>query len=287
MKWKAWALIVLVGAAILAALLVPGEREISGEREPSYLGHRLSWWVEEYGHSYPGERDPKVVEALSKIGTNAIPFLFTWMRSTYDIKSSEGELRAARARAAAGVFSVLGTNARPAIPELGRMVNEPTNYFDYDLATVALCGIGNEGLPALAAALANPKTPDRTGLVWRMSLSFHTNPAVVPVFAKCLQDTDNKLREQVALALGSMVLAPEVAVPALADCLKDAPPPPLRRRLFRTLAAFGPQGRAAIPVLVTRLNDPDLEARTDATNALQRIAPEVLTNSPAPQPVPL
>ncbi|MEI7732671.1 MAG: HEAT repeat domain-containing protein [Verrucomicrobiota bacterium] len=141
---------------------------------------------------------------------------------------------------------------------------------------MALCGLGNDGLPALATALANPKTPDRVSLVRQMGLYFETNVAVVPVFAKCLQDTDNELREQVALTLGVMAVTPEVAVPALADCLKDAPPPPLRRRLFRALAAFGPQGRAAIPVLVTRLNDPDLEARTDATNALLRIAPEVL-----------
>ncbi|MEI7731457.1 MAG: hypothetical protein WCO56_17920 [Verrucomicrobiota bacterium] len=148
MKWKAWALIVLVGAAILVALLVPGERGTSGEREPSYQGHRYSWWVDQYVCSHPDKRDPKVVEAMFKIGTNATPCLFKWMRVGFDIKPSrtkkavkstlqhlpldwrpgslvdwtEEGYEMMRAKMACQGFSVLGTNARPAIPELERLV---------------------------------------------------------------------------------------------------------------------------------------------------------------------
>ncbi len=250
--------------------------------EPSYQGHPLSWWVDQFGHNhYNRDNDPKIKEAISQIGTNGIPFLFVWMRSCDDMKTVRVEDldRVVRAQDAAAALALLGTNADSALPELERMANDPAEGAGSQMASMALYRLGDEGLPALSTVLANPKVPDRVGLMRAMFGSFKTNAAVVPVYVKCLQDED--LREQAARSLRIMAMAPDVAVPGLTNCLQNALSASLRREVTTAISAFGRRASAATPLFLTRLHDPDVDIRTEATNALLAIAPEVLTKSPS------
>jgi HEAT repeat protein len=54
----------------------------------------------------------------------------------------------------------------------------------------------------------------------------------------------------------------------------------MRYAAVRALAVFNDQARPAVPALLEALNDTDYTVRSAATNALERIAPEVMT-SPA------
>lgn len=54
----------------------------------------------------------------------------------------------------------------------------------------------------------------------------------------------------------------------------------LQLAAVNALGKFGPSGRPAVPVLLTVLTDSWFTVRNAATNALIRIAPEVITNTP-------
>lgn len=51
-------------------------------------------------------------------------------------------------------------------------------------------------------------------------------------------------------------------------------------RAFELLVGDG-HTNACLPILIESLNDPDADVRWDATNAIQKIAPHLLTNTPA------
>jgi len=80
-----------------------------------------------------------------------------------------------------------------------------------------------------------------------------------------------------ARALGRARLAPEIVVPAVTNAMRFDD---MRTRVFvaGALGHFRQEARGAIPVLITALSDPDYRVHMAVTNALSRIAPEVLTN---------
>jgi hypothetical protein len=58
-------------------------------REPFHGGHCLSFWVIDWTlRQYPDRHIPGDVEALTAIGTNALPFLLDWIRC--NVKPSRG-----------------------------------------------------------------------------------------------------------------------------------------------------------------------------------------------------
>ncbi len=76
-----------------------------------------------------------------------------------------------------------------------------------------------------------------------------------------------------------MNVEPELVVPILTDNLQGPAPEP-RATAAYLLSVFGEDGRPAVPALLSLLSDADKSVRTAATNALLKIAPEVLTNTP-------
>jgi HEAT repeat protein len=52
----------------------------------------------------------------------------------------------------------------------------------------------------------------------------------------------------------------------------------VRKMAIRSLGLFGKDSRSAVSSLVERLVDENQDVRDAATNALQKIAPEALTN---------
>src|ERR1051326_970456 len=69
--------VALVSAFTLTCILWPSEPE------PSYKGKKLSQWLREYSLPRYGNPEPtEAAEAIRHIGTNGIPYMIKWMRST-------------------------------------------------------------------------------------------------------------------------------------------------------------------------------------------------------------
>jgi hypothetical protein len=137
-----------IATLLLAGIAIFGVIFFWPKKEPFYHGHRLGWWVDQYGNSEtPPERRTKAKEALSVIGTNAVPCLIRWVGSV-DAKppgaNDETNFRKQawdRAWFAAAAFSALGTNAKSCIPELKSLVANPTNGNACAIAESALANM--------------------------------------------------------------------------------------------------------------------------------------------------
>jgi len=135
------------GAALLLILLWPEHRV----PEPQYQGKTFSEWFEAYNQSRtrPGFKGrPEAVHAIQEIGTNALPFLLdqlqhetpVWkvtlqklapklpsaIQATGTFKRLLEDPTARRADSVSSAFSILGSRAVPAGPELARLLNDKT-----------------------------------------------------------------------------------------------------------------------------------------------------------------
>jgi hypothetical protein len=249
--------------------------------EPSYHGHRLGYWVDMYGNSYPDRRDPEDMEALHVIGTNALPYLINW------VHGADGK----RAMCSAVTFKVLGTNAIPAIPVLKAILANPTNGYACVLAQRALTRIGSDGFAAVLEAIATPR-PDRGDLIQGDMLTpYIARPSemppgqadpnykinskrAVPFLLKCLEDHDSFVQDHAVMLLSTS--DPDSVVPALTNFIQGSPPQETRRLAIAALRAYGKISPAVVPFLSSRLNDPDPTIREETTNALKTITSESL-----------
>src|SRR4051812_28133379 len=126
--------LLLIGVLALIGVLVA---VVSGPREPEYKGKKLSEWVIEYRRyawasapSFDQTRFDEAKDAISHIGTNALPSLVKWIQyepPPWKIKLNAllgkrfswwRDERYARALAARDAFLVLRHEARRAVPEL-------------------------------------------------------------------------------------------------------------------------------------------------------------------------
>jgi len=277
-KTKYIAVFLLVGTVIGTVVIFSRQ-----DGEPAYHGHRLGYWVDMYGMSYPDQHNPEDMEALTAIGTNALPYLINWIRD-------EGGGK--RAGPAAATFSVLGTNAIPAIPDLKAILANPTNGHACVAAERALTRIGPEGFAAVLDVIAIPGLPQRGALMQGDALYPYLHPSgmlpgqadpnyrinskrAATALLKCLEDNDFHVQRLAVMLLSGS--DPASMVPALTNFLHGSPPPAIRRQAMEALAAHGQQARMAVPFLLSRCSDSDPEISTEATNALIQIAPEVLS----------
>ena len=78
-------------------------------------------------------------------------------------------------------------------------------------------------------------------------------------------------------ALGRIHQEPELVVPALTNCLSEAPPllpgNYIRICCAEALGQFGTNATPAVPFLIKVLGDPNPFVRSAASNALQQISP--------------
>jgi HEAT repeat protein len=306
-------LVVVACLAASAALIA----FLARDAEPSSNGHTLSYWLEEYAGNgvysrlFPPQAefpaDPSAVEAISRIGTNALPFLIrrlryepslvkhaissalahapSQLRPAWLTRWAEDDRAQTQAYAASLAFAVLRSSARLAIPDLVRMMNDPKSTNTASLAQCALANIGEDALPYLVASLQDTNAPNRAGAAFYIGafppLRTNAGPAI-PILIRCLKDKDPFLQCTAAEALGQACLQPTVTVPALMDAAQKSPDRLLRRLSITALGRFGPDARSAAPYLQTALSDPAPAIRYAATNSLLAIAPDLLPNAPAP-----
>jgi hypothetical protein len=268
-----------------------------GPSEPRYQGTSLSQWLRLYRPFDRGaSAHSQEADAVRHIGTNALPFLVSWMEDVGSLPPwKERLLRYAwnrhlpgneilletlakhelLAERAASGFEILGEAAAPAIPELVRVANHG-NSASSRAATIALAHLGKDALVPLLTLIVNSASPVRDEAMWSVArmhyLGTNAHPAVVLLIQYL---NDPQLAPSAANVLGSLRLESDVTVPALAESTHSSEPR-LRMAAATSLGMFGASARPAVPELLKMLDDPSLDIRQRATNALQLIAPEAL-----------
>lgn len=285
-KWRrlvTFALLVIGGAAFLWW-------RFGGDHEPSYQGHPLAFWVQQYvpcntNLPFAVTLSDGGAAAVRQIGTNAVPTLLRWMRypeSNARMKLARW-LQAKRPSLGADRFLVpgsyqpgnailaiqaLGTNAAGAIPELVHMLHRKD---DARNAATALSVIGPDGMRAFAVAL--PTVEDGTLranvlLNFLLAQSAELQRELAPILAQRLRDDSAAVvRMSAAEVLSCFTNLPATAVPALAGAVRDRDG---GVRLVATdgLGRFGREAISAVPALEAALTDQNPQVRANATNAL-------------------
>jgi HEAT repeat protein len=225
-----------VALAAVAVLTARGAADVSADAEPRYQDKSLSEWIvltEPKSVETFAPRDAQALEAVRRIGTNAIPWLLRWIRSE-QLQTNHLAIRG---------ISLLRTNANLLVPELTRLVNDWKSSTAWSNAIPALETLGNDGFFPLLRAATNYNAP--SALRWKAvqsigRLGSHmngvgslamlgTNAAIaVPVLIRCLHDDDWRVAAEAASALGIYTIEPTLAVPALIASLQSRtnPPPP-------------------------------------------------------------
>src|SRR2546421_3735492 len=246
------ALVCLLGLALFSHLF--------SHQEPTYQGKPLSEWAQQYGANHwsgtDRAADKEAEFAIQQVGTNAIPFLLGMMRARdsalkkklrmivpevwHDdlrLRDSSGEVR----RVGAHGLAALGTNAAAAVPALIELArNHPDDDGRY-IAVFAIRTLGSAAEPA------------------------------IPFLIQCLTNKINFIRDDAALGLGYIHRRSEIAVPALIQYLEFARTSPSSfelRDAIESLARFGIESKAAVPALLSLLNDPSPSLRQCVTNCL-------------------
>jgi len=162
--------VAIVLVAVLFAIAWPGERE------PEYQGKKLSGWLREYqentGAPPPAAKAEELTRAVRRMGTNSLPFLLHWLsyekpgrkaklgtlydklpgylwRASVSYHFQEGQFIPSQ-NAVIWSFCVLGTEGRPALADLERLVKRNKTAM---AATMCIGCIGEPAVPKLKELL--------------------------------------------------------------------------------------------------------------------------------------
>jgi HEAT repeat protein len=258
---------------------------------------KISAWNLPVYDNIPALEAKEAEVAIRRIGTNALPYLIRsltletpgWKRELQAI-GAQGRLFSQewfseadhKAGFALKGFEVLGPTASPAIPRLNRLLGDRYSPAVHQRVVMALVHIGKAGIPALVAMLGDRSRPDRRQAalaLGRLASEFRTNAGpAVPILVSCMQDKDVELAAQAAITLGELGLDPQISVPALVRGLEHADFK-VRIASLECLGVFGRDAQIAVPALSRAFSDPEPFVREVATNAMRRVAPEVLATN--------
>jgi HEAT repeat protein len=186
----------------------------------------------------------------------------------WDVKRDE------RGDQAVAGFRALGTNGASAIPQLFRLASEPTQDDVPKWATQALAAIGPPALPELVQIITNKHAPARFAAFPLRNFGTNILPAVPAILEST---TDPGYPSDFSFILHDLGLSPTTSVQVLVTALR-AEKPLARASAAKSLAMLGTQAYAAGPTLQALLRDGDPLVRQESTNALLKIAPDLLTN---------
>ncbi len=270
-------------------------------REPVYAGKTLSYWVHLYNDAIPGDAEKEqAADAIRKIEDDALPFLLRWLRhephlsftvidklvQKTPLKNSQrlddwmyGSKRAYRADEAIHIFQLLDRPlAKRAIPKLTAYLNDPKHHYTAMRAAQVLAEIGDNGIPPLLQALAQPghhaAQPTMCALFWTPPTG--TNAAqAVPLLVGYIRDPDFMVAQAAADALGAIHTDPDMSLPALTSALTSSEPA-VRQAAAGSIGKFGTNALRVLSDLMPALADPSPDVRATASNAVAAISPEAL-----------
>jgi hypothetical protein len=277
-----------------------------GKREPKYHEHTLSDWMWARQIAQSEARALEAEDAVRHIGTNALPWFSKWL--TYESPAWKRKMsqrvflerlparlwrlvfkREFQCLTALDGFKILAaTSPNEVTAELTRVVDKwPAPGWERGFGGLEVIDhLGIPGLVSIAtsrvrAAEVRCQAVESIGsIIKRERMRAGPNQEsdrllVTQVLVPYLEERD--LAWAAALALGRARLAPEIVVPALTNAMRPEDVG-VRVQVVDALGGFQGDALCAIPVLAASLNHPDKRVRAAITNALNRIAPEVLTN---------
>lgn len=260
-------------------------------------GTNAPHWFIELGQlkNDDSEKEKQAIDAVRTVGTNGIPTLLRMLQykdsrlkrllktllrkqSFIRIESTPSYTRPVQA---INGFLLLGVVAKPAIPELGRLLHNGKDGDLANYAALALAMIGPEALPALTNALADKDSGVRCEAARAFTSAGPIGPLaseaekIVPLLIRSLKDSDANVRSGAAMSLGVIGREPDIVVPALIANLQWDQNHSVRQDAASALGAFENRAKPAVPRLLNALNDdPSSDVRSTAGHALKRIDPE-------------
>lgn len=216
--------LVLVSLALVVVLVRPPDDG------PVYRGQTLYHWLDIETKTNTDlvkvEQAEEAYKAVMQIGTNALPWLVAQIRNApghwrykvggkisnlpYPVnvtlsRMMPGNETEYREGLAIEGFSLLGTNAVPALPELCKIMNETNSFAPSRAATIALGHLGREALPPIIAVLTNAGHPQRriaAGLIGSTMWYLETNAiSAVPALTQCANDPDPRVAQEARSSL--------------------------------------------------------------------------------------
>jgi len=266
-------------------------------KEPAYQGRSLSSWLDEWDNSpWPHDRTNPAVLAIRAIGSNAVPILlsrFSRDESTNEIKFWRFARNyvpdkwnplyrtTTREATAAEAINVLGMEAKSAFPTLTNLFFSRRREKMY--AAVGLAGLGHEGIMVLLQALTNQDWTLRFNAAFALGMARSDLDMVIPALietatTKCSKPDDYDVCGKAAYALVRLHVKPELVIPVLSEFLAS-PDSGLRIWGARLLEGFGPEAKAAVPLLLKARTDVNADVRRDAERALEKIAPQAASQA--------
>ena len=269
-------------AAFVALVLCGGLWQTRRPHELVYQGKTLSFWLEQYyqklnaGAPLPSQDEivwDEAAVAIRRIGTNAIPYLLrlgaaedTMLKRSilnhFPISNRTmerfglqqtfsrwaGESVTGPMKALLG-FRVLGPAAKPAVPELIRIMRTSQNHNGRRTAAYGLGFIGPTAQDAIPALLETLKDPNNS-----------------------VRDATVRALFDIAFDHGTGQFRPEcsrVMVPHLAKLLADPKADTLL--VIRLLSDIGPDAKDALPAILPFQNSREPNIRAAAIQARERI----------------
>jgi hypothetical protein len=278
-----------------------------GEREPEYNGKKLSAWVRPYSWRYDDDEKTNHLitrerqaanEAIQHMGTNALHWLVRWIayerpawktkmrRIVWKIPAQpirywcvrDDQLRSA----ARDTFVALGTNAVAVVPELAQVVRTSQSEDSRDAAMWALGDMGRDGYPCLLRALDNQNTSYTAArCILQMSEVGVDVSSAIPRLL--LVDRETYKWQTAHPGFEHYYCVPHLdrsyqqLIPALTNYLGHTNSD-VRAEAAHALGLIGEHALPAVPALREALDDRVIAVQEAAVYALERIAPEVLTN---------
>jgi HEAT repeat protein len=235
---------------------------------PLHKGKSIHSWLNDLS-SDQSEQRVRAENELLLIGTNAIPAMLDYVTSGGSAYSSHDSSVAYRS------FEILGPTAKPAIPRLSALANDPNYSTD---ACQALFLIGRETIPIFVGCLTNQNYQIRDNALEKIiGFALSTNsPADLQVALPAIRALIKNSKTVDAQALGALRVVSTNANEFVADVvpLLKSQDDTTRWCAVESLKMFGPKGKAAIPALLKIANDPVEKVRTSVALAIQAIDPE-------------
>jgi HEAT repeat protein len=245
-------------------------------KEPVYKGKTLTQWLNQLddgqadgisSSSLPtfSRSQIEAAEAIRAIGTNALPFLLEdihthpsekdvwiqlnrkldritmnhfgrWSLGLADVTAKDR----VRWRAAQGL-SALGPIAKPAVPELTRLLF--TNYFHSSIkeAAYALAGIGSDGIAVLTNAVQPTNEWSGMCAIWALGQHPTAGTNVIPFLISATTSSSEGTACGAIQVLGLFHVDREHVIPALTNALNSSNAA-VRGDAARALADFGVGG---------------------------------------------
>ncbi len=275
--------------------------------QPKYHGRSLNSWLNalddgdhdtglvwqtwpDLTKSQPGRAE--AAEAIRHIGTNSFPYLLTdltnhdsaikqWLASFISkqrwIKLAL-PVPASYQRPASLALHILGPAAKPAIPRLTQILQDPQNCKG---AAVALAGIGPEGWAVLTRAITTNDTWSSACAIWALGSHRATVPGTLAALLGTLTNsTSGGGAALSAWALGEIGQDSEHVVPVLINALQSSNND-ARWSSAAALGKFTTNAQTAVPALLNAIHDTDSQVRNNATTSLKEIDPEAAAKAAA------